>query len=966
VFELKLLGGVDLRSGDAEGPRRILAQPKRLALLVYLALAASGRSVRRDTLLALLWSESDLERARSSLRSSLHFLRRALGEETVETIGAEEVRIAPGVMRCDAVEFATLCERESWLEAVELYSGPLLPGFFVSAAPEWEDWLDSQRDRFRRMAVRALGRAAETHEAAGEPGLAAEMWRQVVAVEPLRLEALLRLMDVLAAAGERASAIAEGNAFQTRMRREYDADPDPEVARRIDQLRATPTAAPGAEPPISGAGSATSGAASASGTELQPSAGAPATSEVAPSSSGGATTPHGRVPRPPTPLIGRDTELVAVLGTLTRERTRLLTLTGPGGIGKTRLALEAATESQAFYRDGALFVDLTPLSEPDQVVRSVAAALGVSESGTGDLLDALTSHLSSRSVLLVLDNFEHLMGAAQQVATLLEAAPGLKVLATSREALRLRLEQEHPVPPLRPYAAMELYAARSRAVRPGFELSERDAATVAEICRRLDGLPLAIELAAARMKLLPPHAILQRLERSLVLLTGGARDLPARHQTLRATIGWSYDLLGDAERRVFDRLAVFAGSFTPAAAEVVCGPAESVGVEVIDGLASLVDKSLLVRRDDEEREAGRLRMLDTIHEFARERLAESIESEAVRSRHAAFFADQAEEAYHQMRGPVSRVVYDTLAPDHENFRAALGWALESGQTEIALRMAAALQPYWQLRGHLGEGRGWLRAALEADCGTDSPARAEALCSAGFMAMRQNDFSVARSYGEQSLDLFRRHGSRRGVGTTLHLLGLVASQERELDRAFAYLDEMLSLHRQDGNSVGVSLASGGLGMVATLRGDYDRAATLYAESLALDRAAGDRPRTGTTLLNLGVLEIEKRDYEQASAYLRESLDVHRDIESQYGIALGLFFLAGVAGKRQRPERSARLYAAGASVLRAIGTEVEPSARTGIDQHLAAARAQLDPVAWQTAWADGERMPLEDAIDYALED
>jgi non-specific serine/threonine protein kinase len=584
------------------------------------------------------------------------------------------------------------------------------------------------------------------------------------------------------------------------------------------------------------------------------------------------------------------------------------------------------------------------------------------ESGATPLRDVLRDHLATRAVLLVLDNFEHLLGASSDLPALLGAAPRLKVLTTSREPLRLRAEHEHPVPPLARYPAIELFAARARAVRPDFELTETNAAAVAGICTRLDGLPLAIELAAARIKLLPPAQILARLEHSLALLTGGARDLPPRHQTLRAAIGWSHELLCDGEKRLFRRLAVFAGGCRLEAAEALCG--EELGAEVLDGLSSLLDKSLLVRRESEGEEP-RFAMLETIHEYARERLAESGEAEAMRRRHAELFLALAEEAEPELLGARQAYWLPRLEEEHDNLRGALRWSIDREEIETAQRLAGALTQFWYTRGYLSEGLQWLRDALTIDGESPSLSRAKALYGAGALAWRQADYGSAQSLGEEGLTIFRRLQEPRGTARVLNLLGTVATQQSDYERAEPLFEESSVLQREMGNQPGLAVVLGNLGEIARARGDHQRAATLYEECLALARSAGNQLLIGNVLANLGLVAHYQGDYCRAGTLFRRSLDVQREAGDRYGVAYMLGFLGGVAGAEGQTVRSARLFGAGEAVFAGLGTHIESTDRDLYDRDLAAARAQLDEQVWQHAWAEGQAMSLEQAISYALE-
>ncbi len=774
--------------------------------------------------------------------------------------------------------------------------------------------------------------------------------------------------------------------------------------------------------------------------------------------------PRHNLPVAPTPLIGREQELATLKAWLQRETVRLVTLTGPGGVGKTRLAVQVAADEVDDFADGVYFVNLAAIDDPNLVTTTIARTLGVSEAGSRSVIESLTDFVRDKRLMLVLDNFEQVVEAGPRIADLLQAAPHLKALVTSREVLHVRGEHGFTVPPLpvppeakdaRPgsarraaqsgiasYAGVQLFVARAQAAKADFVLTEENAPAVAEICTRLDGLPLAIELAAARIRLLSPQAMLARLEPVLKFLTAGPRDLPARQQTLRATLDWSYGLLDEAEKALFRRLAVFVGGCTLEAAEAICN-ADGALPDALVSLGSLVDKNLIRQYEGADGQV-RLRRLRVIREYALERLEESGEGPGLRQQHAAFFLKLAETADPHLLGREQAVWLNRLETEHDNLRAALDRCTTGGDFEVGLRLAGQLWRFWYLRGYLQEGRRWLEGVLSATAEMASAARAKALFGAGVLAWRQGDYAAAQGLHGEGLALNRQLGDRKGIADSLNNLGIIASRQGDYSQARLLYGESLALMRELGEKRGVAVLLNNLGLVAVNQGDYATARGYYTETLAIMEALGDRRNMATALNNLGEVSFAQGDdtaaagYHEASlaimrelgdqrgialsltnlglvawrggnpaaasalheeslalwrevgdkhgiaaalnnlapvlqdqgnamaaaAVLKESLALRQEAGDKYGIGRCLVGLAGLAMARTEPTRAGRLLGATAALLDTIGGRLDALDRQVYERTRASVQAALGEDA-SAAWAEGQAMPLEAAVAYALE-
>jgi predicted ATPase/DNA-binding CsgD family transcriptional regulator/Tfp pilus assembly protein PilF len=645
-----------------------------------------------------------------------------------------------------------------------------------------------------------------------------------------------------------------------------------------------------------------------------------------------------RLPVSLTQLVGREQEVQALHAWLLRPDVRLLTLTGTAGVGKTRLALEIARLLVHDFADGVSLVSLAPLSDPALVIPTIAHRLGLRESGSQPVLELLKLSQRDKHRLLVLDNFEQVIEASPLLAELLEACSDLKLLVTSREVLRLRGEHQFVVPPLtlpdpkhlsdtRSLAhvpAVDLFTQRAQAIQSDFDVTPDNAATIAQICLRLDGLPLAIELAATRIKVLAPPALLVRLDRRLHLLTGGARDLPLRQQTLRNTLAWSYELLTEEEQRLFRRLAVFVGGCTLEALEAICdalgnAPAD-LGGSVLECVASLIDKSL-VQQIAHEGEPSRLIMLETIREYGLEALVSCGEAHDAHQAHAAYYLALAEQAEQELTGPQQLSWFERLEQEHDNLRAALSWLLghrSTGQSnEFALRFGGALSRFWRTRGYVSEGRRWLERALEISRGVKSAARAKALTGAGHLAALQDDFRQAEVLCGEGLALYRELGDRRGSATTLTFLGYAALLKSNYAQARARLEEALTLFREVGDTVDSVLARSILGSVLFRQGEYARAQALLEESLMLSETAGNVRDRAFSLVILGTLLLVQGNLAQAQARLEESLAVSRKVGYKRNIGLSIYILGMVTFQQGDVARARSMYEESLVLFKEVG-------------------------------------------------
>ncbi|MCC6174425.1 MAG: adenylate/guanylate cyclase domain-containing protein [Chloroflexi bacterium] len=691
------------------------------------------------------------------------------------------------------------------------------------------------------------------------------------------------------------------------------------------------------------------------------------------------------LPIQPTPLVGRESDITIVRQQLLCDDVRLLTLTGPGGTGKTRLGLHVAADVSDQFADGVFFVTLAPITDPDLVLPTIAQTLGIRDPSSRSPLESLKGHLREKELLLLLDNFEQVLSAAPRISDLLAAAIGLKILVTSRAALQVRGEHEYAVTPLAlpnrqqtletadlsQYGAVALFIERASAIKADFTITNENAPAVAEICHRLDGLPLAIELAAMRIRLLTPEVMLTRLEHRLPLLTGGARDLPARQQTLRGAIEWSYDLLDPSEQALFRRLAIFVGGCGLEAAEAVCIQDAEAGIDLIDGLSSLIAKSLL--RQDERSGDVRFTMLETIREYALDQLEARGETTTIRRCHRDWYLDFAEQVSAELRGPRQAELLRLLEAEHANLRSALEWTIaEPDGVEAGADLVEALAWFWVVRGYIPEARAQVADLLEWTAG-HSTARAKVLSVAGYLASLQID-PTAVPLLEESLAIWRDLGETRGIATALTELGRFAWRRGDAERAIALIEECMALVRGAGSLTArvqwlapygespISL----LASMAAARGDDERAAALFEEDVALCRTYNDQHGLANAQRWLARLIASKEDADRATSLLKESLRLLWDLDDRGCIPINLEGLACIAGDHGSAERVVLLLAAASTFRQASGAAPHPTNAAEHERALSIARASIGEQQFRTLWADGLAMTWEQAVAYALDD
>ena len=996
-LRIKLLGGFAV----SIGPRAVSEAGWRLRkakTLVKLLALAPNHSLHREQLMETLWPDLDPQAASNNLRKTLHIARRALEPSQSETPrylyldgdllslrSDEPISIDSEEFQAAAAEARRFASPSAYQAAIELYAGDLLP------EDRYEEWSIGRREELRSAYVSLLTGLAQLYESGGELGQAIETLRLVAATDPLHEEAHVGLMRLYALSGQRHQALRQYDQLREALRQELDAEPTDATQRLYKEIK--------------------------SGRFLlanQP----PNTRHLTPD----ARHPLHNLPAQLTTFIGREREMAEIKRLL--SGTRLLTLTGPGGSGKTRLALEVALTIVDDYPDGVWLAELAALSDPESVPPTVASSLGVREESGRSLMDTLVESLRSKKLLLALDNCEHLVGACAQLAeSLLRACPRLRVFATSRESLGILGETASLVPPLSlpdptrlpapdadladalmQYEAVRLFMDRASAVKPGLRLSDHNAMAIARICHRLDGIPLAIELAAARIKMLTAEQIAERLDHSFQLLASGSRTALLRHQTLNAAIEWSYNLLSQDERNLFRRLSAFAGEFRLEAVEAICSGQELEADEALDLLSHLVDKSLVVVLEDAQVGEASYRLLETVRQYAAQRLAESgEEEEQARRSHAQYYLALSEQVQPELSIAEKVDVLDRLDREHDNWRAALVWCHEHDRV-AELGLAGNLWRFWYRRNYLNEGRAWLERALEGE--PESPAStslAKVLEGAGTLAWQQGDNVLARSRLDRSAAIFRDTEDKPGLARSLHFLGHAIFDQGDYAGALTNFEESLALYRDLDNPRLIYTLAGDLGLVAYHLGDYSTARTFFEDSLAHFRATHAWSGVANTLSRLGDLARLEGDYERATGIHEESLGLFRQLSEELGIASAHHKLGQVArqygdyqrarelfgqslalqhslGNKQgiieclaglggtflaegRIRHAATLFGAVEALLETIKVPLAPADRLDYERDAAAVRSKMDEATCAAAWSEGRAMSLEQAVSFA---
>lgn len=929
--QLLFLGTPHIERGGM--PLRGFESRKALALLAFLV--GEAPAVPRSRLADLFWSEQPEERARGNLRRVLHNLATVLPGTLLIDRQTVQFRSPAGciVDLRDFSDLVTQGTRTALLSAAALYRGPFLEGLELDESPEAEIWLLQEREQWQQRIIALLAQLTALHRDAGEWAAGLQVVERLLTLDPWNEPAHRDKMRLLVIGNQHSAALAHYEVCRRLLAAELGLTPEVATTALYEEIR--------------------------SGAHTEPEA-----------------SLRGFLPRSPTALRGRDAELEQITKLLAEPHCRLLTLAGPGGIGKTHLALAALAELLPRFADGAWFVDLAPISDTILLAPTIARTLALQQHDGAMTLRDLTAALRDKQLLLCLDNFEQLLAAGQDVSALLAHAPNLKLLVTSRAALNLRGEQVVQVGPLRlpdieqlrtqsldraavllASPAGALLVERASSAMPGFAVTEETALTLAEICARLEGLPLAIELAAPHLKLFSPQGLLARLEQRLPLLTLGQRDQPPRHSTLHATIAWSEQLLTTQAQLVFARLGVFVGGWALSEAEAVAG-SDLTPPEIAVALMTLVDHNL-IRQQWDERGEPRFGMFETIRDFALDRLAARDDLAEVRQRHLVAFRAVAEAAAPHLAGAAQTHWIARLTAEHENLRAALEWASQAGEAAELLRLAQSLRLFWLYSGHHREARRWLELGLAMPLPSAPATRAlhaEALYGAGMFANWDDD-PQAIIYFDRSIALFQTLDNRPMLAQVLYELGNAYASQADFAQAEAILQQSLAIARDLGDPFLAMHATARLGICAAFQQQLSHAQPLLETTLAWMRAQGDQQFSAVLAIHLGSVLAQQGELDRAETLFHQALNAVQTTRSR--LPYPLIGIAGIALYREDQERAARLLGA----IDALAIPLIPAARPLHQQLVMRLRSSMDAATFQHAWQAGQHMELAALLAYA---
>ncbi|HET7010154.1 MAG TPA: tetratricopeptide repeat protein [Anaerolineales bacterium] len=943
-LRLFLLG--PMRAYVDEAAIKLPPRSRLLSLWGYL-LVHRSRPMPRNLLAYTFWPDESEEEARLNLRRHLHRLAQLLPatEPAISWIVSDRstVQWNPSADAwLDLADFERVrTDPARLVEAADLYTGDLLEGIY-------DDWVFAERERLRDAYSQVLHQLVERSEAEKDYRQAILFAQRLLRHDPLREETYRTLMRLHAQSGDRAGLVRHFNACVTVLQRELHVEPSLETRQAYEAYLSQDVPGGEAAPP--------------------------------PARSGPAQRHN--LPARLTSFIGRRRELEEMRGLL--AKTRLLTLTGIGGVGKTRLALALAEANLNRFADGVWWVDLAPLSDPSLLGQAVASAMGLREQSTRPIDQALADAVHTKDMLIVLDSCEHLVAdCARLVEGLLREGPRMRFLTTSTEPLGVPGEVVWQVPPLslpepvesgeaappvelgpEASASVRLFADRAAAVLPTFRLTPGNLPSVVRLCRALDGIPLALELAAARMKMLSVDQLVERLDDRFRLLTGGSRTALPRHRTLRAVLDWSYGLLSETERALLRRLSLFVGGFTLESAEAVCLGDPVTADQILQLLSELVDRSLvMVSREDPAR--VRYGLLETVGHYAREKLVESGEADRVQAAFVAYWLNLVEEAGDRLlRGPDQEKWFWVIGQEYANLRSTMSYAEGAGDMVTLARLTSRLWPFWWTHGYVAEGRRWLEIILPRRATLPEELKANVLHAAGRLMSLQGDYALAGELLDENLAICRKLGDLSLIADALSSRGVVASNLQDYDRADEIWKDALQVYEAQGDRWGVARALNNLGDLSVYRGDYAGAIEHLQKSVNLFRELRSTLGESISLINLGRAALLLGKAQRAALFFRESLQLKVALADKEGIAWNLEGLAGVAGAEGQADRAARLFGAADTLRKAIGIPLPAPDLPMYERMVDKARLTTEPARWQASWKEGEAMDTEQALAYAL--